>query len=159
MNILRRIFGPSRDEIWKQFADEVGGIFIKGSIWRANTKVRAKVNEWYLFLDLFTLDGKIYYTRMRAPYINKDNFRFSVYHENFFSRIGKLFGTQDIQVGNPNLDELKPLFGVASYLSGKDIDLGYSDFDNQFIIKSNDEKKVKQLFENRKMRELILSIR
>jgi hypothetical protein len=67
---------------------------------------------------------------MRAPYVNPDGFRFTVYRKGFFTNIGKWFGMQDVTVG-------------------------YEDFDRDFVIKGKDELKLQRLFANQKIRELI----
>ena len=69
-------------------------------------------------------------TRLRAPYINPEGFRFTIYRKNLFSELGKLLGMQDIEVGDP-------------------------EFDEDFIIKGNDESKVRDLFANPKIRQMI----
>ena len=61
------------------------------------------------------------YTRMRAPYINPEGFRYTIYRKGLFSDLGKLLGMQDIEVGDP-------------------------EFDEAFIIKANDEGRVRELF-------------
>ena len=55
---------------------------------------------------------------MRAPYVNPEGFRFTIYRKGFFSDLGKLLGMQDIEVGDP-------------------------EFDEAFIIKGNDEDRVR----------------
>ena len=70
------------------------------------------------------------YTRMRAPYVNPEGFRFTIYRKSLFSDLGKLLGMQDIEVGDP-------------------------EFDEAFIIKGNDESKVRDLFANPKIRQMI----
>ncbi len=72
----------------------------------------------------------IVFTRMRAPYVNPGGFRFTVYRKTVFSAVGKWLGMQDIEVH----DEL---------------------FDRDFIIKGTDEDKVRALFANARIRELI----
>ena len=72
----------------------------------------------------------ISYTRMRAPYVNKDGFRFRIYRRGWLSELGKYLGMQDIEVGHP-------------------------EFDRDFIIKGNDESKVRALFANTRIRQLI----
>ena len=42
---------------------------------------------------------------MRAPYINPEGFRFTIYRKGFFSGLGKLLGMQDIEIGDPEFDE------------------------------------------------------
>lgn len=156
MGILREVFGPSRDEIWQQFSEEIGARFVDGSFFK-RSRVEAKVNNWTIVLDLYSPDGKIWYTRMRAPYINKDSFRFAIYEAGFFSQLGKLFGLQDIEVGSPDLEDLRPMFGTQSYLSGKDIKID-EEFDQKYVIQGNLEEKVKSLFKNVKIRQLIKQI-
>jgi len=132
MAILRQIFGPSRDEIWRQLCDEIGAEFIEGGFWQGN-KVQARAGEWTITLDTYTVStGKshVTYTRMRAPYVNKDGFQFTIYRKGLFSELGKLLGMQDIEIGD-------------------------SEFDRDFIVKGNDESKALALFANLKIRQLI----
>jgi hypothetical protein len=132
MSFLRQLFGPSKDDVWRQLCSEIGAEFIEGGFWRSD-KVRVQVKEWTIILDTYTVStGKssTMYTRMRAPYVNKDGFRFTIYRKGLFSELGKLFGMQDIEVG-------------------------YPEFDRDFIIKGNDESKVRTLFANLRIRQLI----
>ncbi len=134
MGLLRKIFGPSRDEIWRQLSDEIGGEFVEGSFTRSS-KVEVRIKEWLVTLDTYTVStGKssTTFTRMRAPYVNPDHFRFSIYRRNIFSNLGKALGMQDIVIGEPA-------------------------FDDAFIIKGTDEGKVKQLFQIAKLREMVQS--
>lgn len=156
MGVLREIFGPSTEEVWKQFSDEIGAKFTGGSLF-SRTRVDAKVRNWTIVLDLYTPDGKMWFTRIRAPYINKDGFRFTIYQASFFSRLAKFFGTQDIEVGSPHLEDLKPMFSSQSYLSGKDLRLD-PEFDQNYIIQGNYEEKVKLLFKNVRVRQLVKEI-
>ncbi|AEY67500.1 hypothetical protein [Clostridium sp. BNL1100] len=132
MGILREIFGPSKKEIWKSLSDQIGSEFIEGGFFSAD-KVVAHVEDWTVTLDTYTVStGKssTTYTRVRAPYVNKDGFRFKIYRKGIFSEIGKAFGGQDVEVGFP-------------------------EFDEDFIIKGNDEQKLRTLFANGKIRQLI----
>ncbi|MGO8766323.1 MAG: DUF3137 domain-containing protein [Limisphaerales bacterium] len=132
MSLLRTLFGPSKDEIWQQFAAAVGGRFAEGGFWNGS-KVEATHGQWTVTLDTYTVStGKssATYTRMRAPYVNPDGFQFKIYRENIFSNIGKLFGLQDVTVG-------------------------YQPFDDEFIIKGNNEGKLRKLFADEKLRGMI----
>ena len=132
MGILRQLFGPSRDEVWQKLSHEVGGDFDDGGFWKGS-KLEVKHGEWTITLDTYTVStGKssTTYTRIRAPYINKDNFRFTIYRKSIFSGIGKALGMQDVEIGYPQ-------------------------FDDDFIIKGNDENLLRTLFANIKIRELI----
>jgi len=132
MGMLRELFGPSKDEVWRQLSKEISADFIEGGFWRGS-KIEASVKEWTVTLDTFVVStGKthITYTRMRAPYLNKDGFRFRIYRKGCFSELGKLLGMQDIEVG-------------------------YPEFDDEFIIQGNDEKKLRLLFANPTIRRSI----
>jgi hypothetical protein len=132
MSFLRALFGPNKEEIWRQFCAATGGHWIDGSFWTRG-KVEATHGQWTVTLDTYTVStGKssVTYTRMRAPYVNPDRFRFNIYRRGIFSDLGKWLGMQDVEVG-------------------------YPDFDRDFIIKGNDEWKLRRLFSNAKIRELI----
>lgn len=128
MGILRQLFGPSKEEIWRQFAAQTSGAaYVDGGLWKGD-KVEARTGPWTVTLDTYTVStGKTHttYTRLRAPYVNPDNFRFSVYRyrANFFSPLAKALGMQDIPIGEPA-------------------------FDDTFIVKANNESKVRALLEN-----------
>jgi hypothetical protein len=128
----RGLFGPSKKEVWRQLSEEIGAKFVEGGFWKGD-KVEVTHGQWTVTLDTFAVStGKvtIVYTRMRAPYINPNAFRFTIYRRTFFSDIGKRFGMQDIEIG----DEA---------------------FDRDFIIKATDESQVRSLLTNQKIRDLI----
>jgi len=124
-------FGPSKEEVWRQLSEEIGAEFVEGGFWKGS-KVQAHVGPWTVTLDMGTSDedSEGQATRLRAPYINPEGFRFTIYRKGFFSVLGKLLGMQDIDVGDP-------------------------EFDEAFIIKGNDESKVRDLFANPKIRQMI----
>jgi hypothetical protein len=133
MAFLKDIFGPSKDEIWLQLCDQIGGDFVQGSLWNGS-RVQVHHGQWTITLDTFSEShgqhGSTTYTRIRAPYVNKDGFRFTIYRRGFFSDLGKLLGMQDIDIGEP-------------------------EFDDAFIIKGNDEEKLRKLFANPRIRQLL----
>jgi hypothetical protein len=144
MSIFKRIFGPSQEEIWQQLCDEIPNAeFIKGGFWQGSNKVVVTFKRWKIILDTYTTShttsggyGSTYststtYTRMRAAYVSNDGLWFKINRRGWFSELGKLFGGQDIQVGDP-------------------------EFESNFIIQGNDETKVRQLFTNARIRDLIL---
>ena len=126
------LFGPSKKEIWQQLAEEIQADYVNNGFW-AGDRVEAHVDNWVVVLDTYTVStGKstITYTRMRVPFVNLDNFYFKIYRTGIFSGLGKVLGMEDINTG-------------------------YEEFDDDFIIKSNSEEKVKQLFSNAAIRSLI----
>lgn len=125
-------FGPSKKEIWHKLAEEIKANYVDGGIWKGD-RVEARVDNWIVVLDTYVVStGKsaITYTRMRVPFVNRDNFYFKIYRSGMFSGLGKMLGMQDISIG-------------------------YEYFDEAFVIKSNNEEKVKQLFSNDNIRALI----
>jgi hypothetical protein len=133
MSKLIDFFGPSKEEILKKLSDETGADFVKGGYWKGD-KVQLHVKNWTITLDIYTVsDGHSshVYTRVRAPYRNKDGFRFMICRRNFLTDIQKFFGIQDVEIGEP-------------------------EFDKDFIIQSNDEIKIKRLLANNTIREQIV---
>jgi hypothetical protein len=132
MGRLRKLFGPSKAEIWRQLAEEVKGRYVEGALFKAD-KVEAAHGEWTVTLDSYIVPaGKamIPFTRLRAPYVNPDGFRFTVYRKGVFTALGKLFGMQDIEVG-------------------------HEAFDRDFVIKGNDQGRLRSLFASDRLRELV----
>lgn len=132
MGFMRKIFGPSQEEMWRQLCAEIGAEFVDGGTWKGD-KVIAHVKEWTITLDTYAVStGKVtmIFTRMRAPYVNQDGFRFKIFPKGMFSGLSKMLGMQDVEIGVP-------------------------EFDEAFIIQGNDEQKLKALFANEKIRQLI----
>jgi hypothetical protein len=131
---LRRLFGPSTRTIWRQLSEDIEGKFVGG--W-GGAKVQGTHGEWTVTLDSFVVPaGKtfVHFTRMRAPYVNPDGFRFTIYRRSIFSGVGTWLGMQDIEVGDPA-------------------------FDDEFVIKGTDDGRVRSLLSNPKLRELIAAQR
>lgn len=133
MGFLRALFGPSQQEIWHQLCREIGADYVEGGFWRGD-KVQARVGDWIITLDTYTVStGKssVTYTRLRAPFVNQDGLRFLLYRQGLFSELGKALGLVE------------------------DIEVGYPEFDQGFIIQGNDPVKVRALFANPRIRQLI----
>ena len=123
MGVWRDLFGPSQEEAWTEFAKAVGAEFVPGG-WFQNSRVEAKVGEWIVTLDTYTVStGKssTTYTRMRAPYLNPSGFRFKIFTENGLGWFRQVFGQPDITVGIP-------------------------EFDTAYVIQGNDQDKLRRLF-------------
>jgi len=132
MGLLRQVFGPSKEEIWSQLSQELGADYEEGGFFKEGKVVLAH-KQWEITLDTYAVHtGKstIVYTRMRAPYVNRDGFRFNIYRKSVFSWIGKLFGVKDIEIGD-------------------------AFFDDEFIIQGEPEALVSRLLSNVAVRQLI----
>tara|TARA_Y100001934_G_C12386251_1_gene796023 strand:+ start:9994 stop:10410 length:417 start_codon:yes stop_codon:yes gene_type:complete len=66
---------------------------------------------------------------MRAPFINKDGLYFKIYRESMFSGMGRFFGMQNLEIGDPY-------------------------FDDAFVIKGNDAHKLKQMLADPELKSL-----
>ena len=134
MGLLRQVFGPSKEEIWSQLSHEMGAEYQESGFFKGD-KVVLSHREWEITLDTYTVhtgESTIIYTRLRAPYVNRDGFRFNIYRKNAFSWIGKLFGVKDIEIGD-------------------------AFFDEEFIIQGEPEMLVNRLLSNVEVRQLIQS--
>jgi hypothetical protein len=132
MSSLRKLFGPSRADLWRQLSAEIGANYVEGGFWKGD-KVQVTHGDWTITLDRHAVHtGKvtIVYTRLRAPYVNPDHFRFTIYRRGLFSDVAKWFGMQDVTVG-------------------------YPEFDRDFVIKGTNDAKLRDLFANSRLRELI----
>ncbi len=115
----------SIEKRWSQFAREIGGEFLQ------NTVV-AKMNQWTLTLSrsLRSEDSGELDTFMWAPYIDVSGLRFEIYSKGLVSKLAKLLRMQHIEVGYPELDR-------------------------EFMIKGNDESKIRALITHPNVREAI----
>jgi len=134
MGVLREIFGPSKEPIWEKLTREIGGEYHDEQGFFKKGKVVLSHRQWDITLDTYTdRIGKttVIFTRMRAPYVNRDGFRFDIYRRSLFSDIDKLLGLQ------------------------KDIQVGDSYFDDNFVIQGEEEHMVRALLANRTISQLI----
>src|SRR5262245_4478932 len=130
--MLRKIFGPSRKEIWTQLGSEIGARYVDGGFWKGD-KVIARHGQWTVTLDTYAVStGKatVIFTRMRAPYVNPTGFRFTIYRKGLFTGIAKWLGMQDIEIGDDAFDEA-------------------------FVVKATHEGLVRALLSNTRIRELM----
>lgn len=120
-------------EIWQKFADETGGHLTIEPRWQT-PKLVIDFAHWQLTFDIYITEGVHgnTLTRVRVPFINQRKFYFSLYHQDIFSEIGKLLGMQDIEID-------------------------YPEFDNSFVIKSNDKTTIKALLVRREICQLLLA--
>jgi hypothetical protein len=126
------LFGPSKKEIWRQLSERVHGRFVEGGFCQGD-KVEVTHADWTVTLDTYAIStGKVtmVFTRMQAPFANPTKFRFTIYRGGFWAEVGKFFGMQDLEVGDPP-------------------------FDDAFVVKGADEPRVKLLFANPRIRELL----
>jgi len=127
-----KLFGPPLKEVWQQLAVEINAEFVKGSFAKS-ARIEKKFKNWTILLDTYTVNtGKssVTYTRMRVPYMRENDIQFKLSRKNVFSGIGRMFGM--------------PLIETYDY-----------DFDDEFVLKGNDESVIKEIFQNQSIKERI----
>jgi hypothetical protein len=134
MSFWKSLFGISQKEAWAQLAEQLGAQ-MKGGTWREALNVSARVGEFDILLDTYTVStGKssTTYTRLRAPFVNPTGLRLALHRTHFFSAIERAFG-------------------------GQDIEIGVQDFDQAFVISGNDEAGVRRVLQDPSLRALIFA--
>ena len=136
MGLFGALFGPSKKQVWHQLCDEIGATYVSGGFWRGD-KVLITVSNWTVTLDTYTEShsagehhNSTTYTRMRVPYIAQGGFQFKIYRKGIFSSLGKFFGRQQIEIGDPQLDDA-------------------------FVFQANDEERLRNLLADDTIRQLI----
>jgi hypothetical protein len=121
-----------RDASWRQLAAELGASFVKGGLFQGS-KVLASFQNWTITLDTYSVpsgDSNTTYTRIRAPFENRDDLQLRIVREGLFGKLGKVLGAQDLEIGVP-------------------------EFDKDFIVQGSNEMKVRSLLADAKIRGLI----
>jgi hypothetical protein len=115
---------------------KTGGTFKEGYSWRSDS-TEIDYENWKIIFDNFTVWSGKYSsetTRVMTSITLSDNFRFELYREGFIRKIEKIFGAQDIEIGDP-------------------------EFDKAFTIKSTNEFKIKALLRNKTIKSLISTLK
>lgn len=137
MGFIREIynaaFRKNYESIWREFAKEKNGTYIQSS----DDKVEVVYKNHTIILDNFihytTVGHNTYenqYKRGIVEFRSSDKLQMRLTSQDWVDNIGKLFGAQDIAVGD-------------------------REFDKQFMIKGNDEYKIQLLFSNRSIKKLL----
>jgi hypothetical protein len=102
----RRPKQPSKEESWTALAARRGGAVVTDR--RGKVKqVRFPLDPFEMVLDTYTVSNgqsSQTYTRARLLFPLREEFRFRMHRRSVFSGIGKFFGMQDLEVGQPGLD-------------------------------------------------------
>ncbi|WP_341907063.1 hypothetical protein [Fluviicola taffensis] len=136
--IFHSIFGKNYESVWRKFANENNGSYVVG-IGHHYDSVEIAYSNHQIIFDQYTLYQVVGhssytrdYTRVRLEFRSPDNLQFRLTKQYLVDVIGKVFGAQDIQIGDKS-------------------------FDWRFLVKGNDEFKVQTLFSNELVKRLILA--
>jgi len=134
---FKLLFGKNYELIWRQFAKETGGVFING----AENKVEITYRN-----NVISVDNYTHYIVVGGSSYEKEYLRAKVDFK-YVDRIDLRITPQDI------FENVEKLFGA------KDIEIGYKEFDKQFMIRGNDSYKIQTLLSNDTVRELIMELK
>ena len=117
--------------VWMEFAEEHQGSFDDGQkVFVMRVPVQGK--PWNITFHMQEKSGAAVTDSSSAfiPFKAKGSFSFDLHNRSLAGDVGKVFGGQDIEIGE-------------------------SEFDHEYIIKGSDEKLVKQIFGSQRVQELI----
>lgn len=128
MSLFRRIynslFGKDPGMIWKQFSKENSGIFRFSS---RGYRLDFPYKDFTITLETYSYytnrEETSEYIRGVVEFVSRDQFRLLLTRQGLVENISKIFGAQDIQIGDRR-------------------------FDKDFMIKSNDEMKTRFMLSN-----------
>ena len=118
----------NRRDAWRRLAVALGGTYVEPGFFKSD-RVEVGRGGFTIVLDMFFTD-KVGYTRLRAEFLSLDGFRLRLYPRDVLSDVSTSLGMQDVEVGD-------------------------AAFDRAFVIKGNDEGKLRALLGERGLRELI----
>ena len=127
----------AQQKAWGELAARTGLTFEPGGFFGPVPRVTGAYRSHSLTLDTFTRGSGKHrhtYTRIVLFVNNQANVYLALYQEGVFSKIGKFFGMQDIQVGDEEVDR-------------------------KFIIKSKPENYAASLFTSISLRDQLLKTR
>ncbi|CAM6002440.1 unnamed protein product [Sphagnum balticum] len=136
MKLHSNIFGW--DYVWRDFAETKGGEVINDETKENNPilvmYIPVEGTDAHVTITPYSLKGKTKSSGTSATlhYAPREHFVFAIRVEKGMDQIGKHLGLQDIQLGD-------------------------HDFDHRFLIQGTDEGKVRNLFADMKLRDLILT--
>lgn len=123
--VLSIVFSASQrsamSDAWKRVAAQFRGHYIDGG-WFGFPRLNLLYHGMPISVDVYSTGGKhkTYYTQLHAPF-PYSYFSLELFPEGLFQSIGKMFGTQDIEIGSPQFDAQFIIQGydagaIASYL-------------------------------------------
>lgn len=133
MEQIKIISGNTEDELWQQVVAD----FAKDDeLLEYNVVLKQGAKDVSLDIDIDPgggFESGYEFTRLGVEIQKKNDFRFSIHHEGFVDKMGKLLGTEDVLTG-------------------------YPEFDKKLVVKTNDTEKVKAAFVNDNVRAIFQSL-
>jgi hypothetical protein len=121
----------AKKQAWQQFCNEIEATYVQGEVLKSD-RIEATFQNWQILYDSFIIPfPHLRYTRIRAPFLAKSDFKFRITKKTFFDKIKEKFGKSDVETGDSRID-------------------------NAFVIQSNSAEKIKSLFSEEDLKNLLL---
>ena len=125
------ISNATEEETWKQVKIQLANNNLSDSILIKDKQYSILVN---IDIDLGGgFEGGFSTTQLKSPIKTKSDFHFAIHKKNLLDDVGKFFGMQDVIIGD-------------------------KDFDDAFIIKTTDEKRIKEILADANTKNILKSI-
>jgi hypothetical protein len=126
-------FARHLENVWEQLAGHVHGQFTQGGTWKTD-KIRIESEDWIVTLEMRSVPGfksEELFTRLRAPLVNPDRFRFTVHPRSLLSRAAVALGLSPVESDDRQLEK-------------------------HYVIHSNDHERVREVFADEEVRARLL---
>lgn len=126
----------NKESVWQQFSTENNGLYVVGKYHNLDSVEIVYLNHKIIFdcyIHYQVVRGASFetaFTRVRLEFRSPDELKFRLTSQGFIDKVGKLLGAQDIQIGD-------------------------SAFDNKFMIKGNDEFKIRTILSNQNIKQIL----
>lgn len=134
--IYRSIFGKDYSSVWRQFAKESNGTYLPGG----EQKVEFPYKDHKIIFDTYTHYTNVggssresEYVRAMVEFQSPDSLKLILIPQDLIETIAKLFGAQDIVIGDKA-------------------------FDKKFMIKGNDEYKAQLILSNSSIKKALMEL-
>ena len=124
--------GSNEDEIWQQLNDDLS---TREDLLEYTAVINQLDHRIILSIEVDPgggFEGGYELTTLSSV-LPEDDFKFVIHHEGFLDEIGKFFGMQDVEIG-------------------------YPEFDKKVIVKTNDESKMANVFQDEETRKTFKSL-
>jgi hypothetical protein len=133
MAATKQISGSTTDDIWQQVSADLSGQEIYD--YHVFLVQDGRKVELVIDIDLGGgFEGGYEFTSFQAPVASEYDFRFALHHQGLIDTAGKFFGMEDVVIG-------------------------YPEFDEALIIKTNDRERTRRIFSDVNVREIFQSLR
>lgn len=127
MTAIKQITGSTTDDIWRQVSAD-----LSEEIYDYNVLLVQDGREVELVIDIDLgggFEGGFEFTAFKAPVTSEHDFRFALHHQDLIDTVGKFFGMEDVVIG-------------------------YPEFDDALIVKTNDRERTRRIFADVNLREV-----